>query len=220
IYASQFVISTCKAAATQTQNSEGSHVDRTNPKVDWFFNKNGKWQEEFGKLRQLVLDCGLTEELKWGCPCYTFEKKNIVLIHGFKEYCALLFFKGALLKDAKHILVQQTPNVQAARQIRFTNVREIMKLKPVVKAYIREAIDVEKAGSKVTLKKTPQFKIADEFREELEKNPALKKAFKALTPGRQRGYLLYFSQPKQAKTRAARVEKSVPQILRGKGLND
>jgi len=195
-------------------------VDRTNPKVDWFFNKNGKWQEEFGKLRQLVLDCGLTEELKWGCPCYTFEKKNIVLIHGFKEYCALLFFKGALLKDAKHILVQQTPNVQAARQIRFTNVREIMKLKPVVKAYIREAIDVEKAGSKVTLKKTPQFKIADEFREELEKNPALKKAFKALTPGRQRGYLLYFSQPKQAKTRAARVEKSVPQILRGKGLND
>ncbi len=195
-------------------------MDRTNPKVDWFFNKNGKWQEEFGKLRQLVLDCGLTEELKWGCPCYTFEKKNIVLIHGFKEYCALLFFKGALLKDAKHILVQQTPNVQAARQIRFTNVREIMKLKPVVKAYIREAIDVEKAGSKVTLKKTPQFKIADEFREELEKNPALKKAFKALTPGRQRGYLLYFSQPKQAKTRAARVEKSVPQILRGKGLND
>jgi len=195
-------------------------MNRTNPKVDWFFNKATKWQEEYAKLRTIVLDCGLTEELKWGCPCYTFEKRNIVLIHGFKEYCALLFFKGALLKDPKGILIQQTENVQAARQIRFTNTREIIKLSASLKAYIKDALQVEKTGLKVNLKKTAEFKMPDEFKTRLDKIPGLKKAFNALTPGRQRGYLLYFSQPKQSKTRQARVEKSVPQILTGKGLND
>ena len=191
-----------------------------NPKVDWFFNKAGKWQQEFGKLRKVILDCGLTEELKWGCPCYTFEKRNIVLMHGFKEYCALLFFKGALLKDARGILIQQTKNVQSARQIRFTNVREIAKLKPILKAYIHEAIEVEQAGLKVNFKKTSDFKLPEEFQKKLDEMPALKKAFKALTPGRQRAYIFYFSQPKQSRTREARVEKSTPQILNGKGLND
>jgi uncharacterized protein YdeI (YjbR/CyaY-like superfamily) len=192
----------------------------TNPKVDWFFTKAKQWQEEFEKLRKIILDCGLIEELKWGCPCYTFEKRNIVLMHGFKEYCALLFFKGALLKDPKRILIQQTENVQAARQIRFTSIREIVKLQPVLKAYIKEAIEVERAGVKVPLKKTNEFNVAEEFQSRLDKNPALKKAFKALTPGRQRGYLLYFSAPKQSKTRESRIEKHIPQILIGKGLND
>jgi len=191
-----------------------------NPKVDFFFRKAKKWQEEFEKLRMIILDCGLTEELKWGVPCYTFEKRNIVLIHGFKEYCALLFFKGALLNDANGILVQQTKNVQAARQIRFTGVREIVKLKPVLKAYIYEAIEVEKAGLKVPFKKTKEFSMPEEFQNKLNENPALKKAFNALTPGRQRAYLLYFSAPKQSKTRESRVEKSMRQILNGKGLND
>jgi len=191
-----------------------------NPKVDWFFDKPGKWQEAYEKLRTIVLDCGLTEELKWGCPCYTSEKRNIVLIHGFKEYCALLFFKGALLKDPKGILIQQTENVQAARQVRFTTVNEIVKLKATLKAYIKEAIQVEKAGVKLNLKKTSEFKMPEEFKNKLSETPGLKKAFGALTPGRQRGYLLYFSAPKQSKTREARIEKSVPQILRGKGLDD
>ncbi len=191
-----------------------------NPKVDFYFNKAKEWQEEFEQLRMIVLDCGLTEELKWGVPCYTFEKRNIVLIHGFKEYCALLFVKGALLNDAKGILITQTENVQAARQIRFTNVREIVKMKPVLKAYIHEAIEVEKAGLKVPLKKTKEFDIPDEFQNKLNKNPALKKAFKALTPGRQRGYIHYFSAPKQSKTRESRVEKCIEKILNGKGLND
>ncbi len=195
-------------------------MNSMNPKVDFYFDKAKKWQEEFEKLRMIMLHCGLTEELKWGCPCYTFEKRNIVLMHGFKEYCALLFFKGALLNDAKGILVQQTENVQAARQIRFTNVREIAKLKPILKAYIYEAVEVEKAGLKVNLKKTSEFKVAEEFQHKLDELPALKKAFKALTPGRQRGYILYFSQPKQSKTRASRVEKCMPQIFNGKGLND
>jgi uncharacterized protein YdeI (YjbR/CyaY-like superfamily) len=195
-------------------------MNSMNPKVDFYFNKAKKWQEEFEKLRMIILDCGLTEELKWGCPCYTFEKRNIVLIHGFKEYCALLFFKGALLNDAKGILIQQTKNVQAARQIRFTNVREIVKLKPVLKDYIHEAIEVERAGLKVPFKKAKEFDIPEEFQNELNKNPALRKAFNALTPGRQRAYLLYFSQPKQSKTRESRVEKYTPQILNGKGLND
>jgi len=194
-------------------------MNRTNPKVDWFF-KAKKWQEEFEKLRMICLDSELTEELKWGCPCYTFQKRNIVLIHGFKEYCALLFFKGALLKDAKRILIQQTENVQSARQIRFTNVRQIVKLKPILKAYIKEAIEVEKAGLKVSLKKTSDFNTPEEFRNKLDEMPALKTAFDALTPGRQRAYLFYFSQPKQSKTRASRVEKCMPQILIGKGLND
>ena len=191
-----------------------------NPKVDEYLGKAKKWQEEFEKLRMIILDCGLTEELKWGCPCYTFEKSNIVLIHGFKEYCALLFFKGALLKDPKGILIQQTENVQAGRQIRFTNVREIVKMKTVLKAYIHEAIEVEKAGLKVKYKKTSEFKIPEEFQNTLDATPALKNAFDALTPGRQRAYLFYFSQPKQSKTRASRVEKCMRQILNGKGLDD
>ena len=191
-----------------------------NPKVDFYFNKAKQWQEEFQKLRTIVLDCGLTEELKWGVPCYTFQKSNIVLIHVFKEYCALLFFKGALLNDANGILIQQTKNVQAARQIRFTNVREIVKMKTILKAYIHEAIEVEKAGLKVNFKKTTEFIIPEEFQNKLAEIPALKTAFKALTPGRQRAYILYFSAPKQSKTREARVEKCLQQILNGKGLND
>jgi uncharacterized protein YdeI (YjbR/CyaY-like superfamily) len=195
-------------------------MNSMNPKVDEYLRKTKKWREEFEKLRTIILDCGLTEELKWGCPCYTFEKSNIVLIHGFKEYCALLFFKGALLKDANGILIQQTENVQAGRQIRFTNVREIVKIKTILKAYIHEAIDVEKAGLKVNYKKTSEFKVPEEFQNKLDETPALKKAFDALTPGRQRGYIFYFSQPKQSKTRASRVEKCMQQILNGKGLND
>ncbi len=195
-------------------------MNEMNPKVDFFFKKAKKWQQEFEKLRTLALDCGLTEELKWGCPCYTFQERNIVLIHGFKEYCALLFFKGALLKDPKDILIQQTKNVQAARQIRFTSVQEIVKLKPTLKTYLKEAIAVEKAGLKVNLKKTAEFTLPDEFQSKLAEVPGLKRAFTALTPGRQRGYLLYFSQPKQAKTRESRVEKCVQQILLGKGLDD
>jgi uncharacterized protein YdeI (YjbR/CyaY-like superfamily) len=201
-----------------------------NPKVDFFFDKAkaGIWQEEFKKLRLIILDClpgakgELIEELKWGQPCYTYENRNIVLIHGFKDYCALLFFKGALLKDAKGILIQQTENVQAARQIRFTNVREIGKLEKILKDYIYEAIAVEKAGLKVDLKKTAEFKIPEEFQSKLSAkgDRALKAAFDALTPGRQRAYILYFSAPKQSKTRTARIEKCIPQILKGKGLND
>jgi uncharacterized protein YdeI (YjbR/CyaY-like superfamily) len=191
-----------------------------NPEVDWFFTKSKKWQEEVEKLRTIILDCPLTEELKWGCPCYTFRKSNIVLIHVFKEYCALLFFKGALLKDADDILTQQTENVQAARQIRFTNVREITQMEPILRDYIHEAIDVEKAGLKVKLKKTSEFKISEEFQKKLDAIPALKTAFDGLTPGRQRAYLLYFSRAKQSKTRQSRVEKCMKRILKGKGLND
>ena len=191
-----------------------------NPKVNWYFTKAGQWQKEFEKLRKIVLGCDLTEELKWGHPCYSFGKSNIVLMHGFKEYCALLFFKGALLKDDKGILVQQTENVQAARQIRFINVREIAKMEKTLKAYIYEAIEVEEAGLKVHFKKATEFKVAEEFQNKLDKNKALKTAFYALTPGRQRGYMLYFSAAKQTKTRESRVEKYVPQILKGKGLED
>ena len=191
-----------------------------NPKVDQYLRRAKKWQKEMEKLRRISLGCGLTEELKWGKPCYTFQNSNIVLIHGFKEYCALLFFKGALLKDAKGILVQQTKNVQAARQIRFTNVREIDKIEPILKAYIKEAIEVEKAGLKVDYKKTADFAIPEEFQNKLDEIPALKTAFDALTPGRQRGYILYFSAPKQSKTRESRIEKCMQQILNGKGLND
>jgi uncharacterized protein YdeI (YjbR/CyaY-like superfamily) len=191
-----------------------------NPKVDIFISKARKWRKEFEKLRTIILDCGLTEELKWGQPCYTFQKSNIVLIHGFKEYCALLFFKGALLHDTEGILIRQTENVQAARQIRFTNVREIVKMKSVLKAYIYEAIEVEKAGLKVKMKKTSDFKVPREFQNKLDEIPALKTAFDTLTPGRQRAYLFYFSQPKQSKTRVSRVEKYIQHILNGKGLND
>ncbi|MDO6434848.1 YdeI family protein [Flavitalea sp. BT771] len=191
-----------------------------NPKVDFYFDKAKTWQKELEQLRTIVLDCGLTEELKWGVPCYTLGKSNIVLIHVFKEYCALLFFKGALLNDAKGILIQQTENVQAARQIRFTNLREIVKLEATLKAYIYEAIEVEKAGLQVKLKRTAEFPIPEEFQKKLDKNRALKTAFEALTPGRQRAYLLHFSAPKQSKTRESRIEKSLKQILSGKGLND
>ena len=191
-----------------------------NPKVDFYFSKSKKWQEELEKLRTIILDCQLTEELKWGVPCYTFQKSNIVLIHEFKEYCAILFVKGVLLKDARGILIQQTENVQAARQIRFTNVREIVEIEPILKAYIYEAIAVEKAGLKVNYKKATEFIIPEEFQYKLDEIPALKTAFGALTPGRQRAYILYFSAPKQSKTRESKVEKSMQQILNGKGLND
>lgn len=193
---------------------------RMNPKVDEFLNKSKKWKEEYEKLRKIVLDCELTEEFKWMHPCYTFEKKNIVLIHGFKEYFALLFHKGALLQDAHGILIQQTENVQAARQIRFTNVQEIVEMESILKAYIYEAIEVEKAGLKVDLKQTTEYIIPEEFQKKLDETPALKIAFEGLTPGRQREYILYFSKAKQSKTRESRVEKYMHQILDGKGLND
>jgi len=191
-----------------------------NPKVDFYFDKDTKWQKEEEQLRKIVLSCGLEEELKWGHPCYTSEKRNIVLIHAFKEYCALLFFKGALMNDPNGILIQQTENVQVGRQVRFTNLKEIVKLAPTLKAYIYEAIEIEKAGLKVKLKKTTEFPMPEEFKKILNKNAALKTAFKALTPGRQRGYLLYFSQAKQSTTREARIEKYTKAILNGKGLND
>src|SRR6266496_3874501 len=184
-----------------------------NAKVDWFFNKDTKWQKEYEKLRTIILDCGLNEELKWGCPCYTFQNRNIVLIHGFKEYCAVLFFKGVLLNDPNGILIQQTKNVQSARQIRFTNVGEIVKKEKILKAYVYEAIEIERAGLKWTLKKTSEYKIPEEFQKKLDKKAALKKAFDELTPGRQRAYIFYFSQPKQSKTRESRIEKYTKQIL-------
>jgi len=195
-------------------------MNTTNPKVDFFFDKPTRWKEEFKKLRMIILDCGLNEELKWGQPCYTFKKSNIVLIHGFKEYCALLFFKGALLQDTHGILIQQTENVQSARQIRFTDIGEIEKLETILKAHIYEAVEVEKAGLKVTYKKTSEYEIPEEFQTKLDEMPELKTAFKALTPGRQRAYLFYFAQPKQSKTRESRIEKYMEQILDGKGLSD
>lgn len=191
-----------------------------NPKVDAFLMKTKTWKAEFEKLRKIILDCQLVEELKWGTPCYTFQNTNLVLMHGFKEYCALLFFKGALLKDPNGILIQQTENVQAARQIRFASVNDIIAQTPVLKAYINEAIDVEKSGLTVQFKKTSEFSLPEEFQTILKDMPALKKAFDALTPGRQRTYILHFSAPKQAKTRTARVEKAIERILEGKGLND
>ena len=194
-------------------------MNTMNPKVDVFFSKAKKWREEFETLRRIILDCRLTEELRWGKPCYTFQNSNIVLIHGFKEYCALLFMKGALLKDANGILIQQTKNVQAARQIRFTNVREIAGMETILKAYVQEAIAVEKTGLKVNYKKNPE-PVPEELQNKLDEIPALKTAFDALTPGRQRAYILYFSAAKQSKTRESRVEKCMPQILNGKGLDD
>lgn len=191
-----------------------------NPKVDWFFNKPSKWQDAYSELRTLILDCKLIEELKWGCPCYTNGKGNIILIHGFKDYCALLFMQGALLKDPKKILVQQTENVQSARQIRFKSVEEILKNKAILKAYIKEAILLDKSGLKVELKKTTEYKIPVEFQTVLDDMPELKIAFKSLTPGRQRGYLLYFSSAKQQSTRESRIEKYLQKILDGKGLED
>lgn len=195
-------------------------MNTTNPKVDAFIRKAKQWQEEYEQLRIIILDCGLTEEFKWRNPCYTLQGKNIVLMHGFKDYCALLFFKGALFKDPMGILIQQTENVQAARQIRFTNVDEIAEMEPIIKAYIDEAVEVEKAGLEVDFKETAEFNMPPEFQAKLDENPELKTAFEALTPGRQRAYLLYFSGAKQSKTRTSRIEKYWQRILDGKGLND
>ena len=195
-------------------------MHQTNPKVDAVLAKVTKWQREFEKLRTIALDCKLSEELKWGQPCFTHQNRNIVLIHGFKEYCAYLFFKGALMKDPNGILIQQTENVQAARQIRFTNVREIASMNAVLKTYILNAIEVEESGLKVSLKKTLDFDVPEEFRRKLDEIPALKTAFDELTPGRQKAYLLHFSSPKQSKTKESRIEKCLPQILKGVGLND
>ena len=206
--------------ATQPSNPEKHFVNRMNPKVDFYFDKATQWQKELKKLREIVLECELHEELKWGVPCYTFQKSNIVLIHAFKEYCALLFHKGVLLTDANSILVQQTENVQAARQIRFSSLQQIDEMESILKTYIYEAIEVERAGLEVEFKDTSEFIIPEEFQTKLDESPSLKSAFDALTPGRQRGYILYFSAPKQSKTRTSRVEKSLPQILDGKGLND
>ncbi|MFJ5771630.1 YdeI family protein [Psychrobacillus sp. NPDC093180] len=191
-----------------------------NPKVDEFIGKSNKWKKEYEQLRSIVLDCGLTEEFKWMHPCYTLENKNILLIHGFKEYCAVLFHKGALLKDTQGILIQQTENVQAARQIRFTNMEEIIEMDAILKKYIKEAIEVEQAGLEVNLKKHTEFIIPDELQHKFEEIGDLKSAFEALTPGRQRAYILYFSEAKQSKTRTARVEKYTKKILDGKGLKD
>lgn len=195
-------------------------INSKNPKVDAFINRAKKWQQEFELLRSIVLDCELTEELKWGVPCYTHDATNVVLIHGFKDYCALLFFKGALINNTDGILIQQTKNVQAGRQIRFSSLKEISSKRRVIKSYINQAIEIEKAGLKVNLKKTNEFSIPDEFQKKLKERPALKTAFKSLTPGRQRAYILYFSAAKQSKTREARIEKYSPQILNGKGLHD
>ena len=192
----------------------------TNPKVDFFFSKTTQWKEEYKKLRTIALSCGLVEELKWGTPCYTFQGNNIVLIHGFKEYCALLFFKGALMSNADGLRIQQTENVQSARQMRFINLQQIIEQEATIKVYIYEAIEIEKAGLKVTLKKTSDYPVPKEFQEKLASSPALKAAFEALTPGRQKGYLFHFGQAKQSKTREARIEKYIPKILEGKGLED
>ena len=194
--------------------------DKMNPKTDFFFKKTGKWQQAYAELRNILLDCHLNEELKWGVPCYSFENNNIVLMHGFKDYCALLFMKGTLLNDPLGILVQQTENVQSARQIRFTDVDEIVEMENVLKGYITNAIEVEKAGLKVEFKKTSEFTVPNELQEKFAENPALKTAFETLTPGRQRGYVLHFSAPKQSKTRVSRIEKYIPKILDGKGLDD
>jgi uncharacterized protein YdeI (YjbR/CyaY-like superfamily) len=191
-----------------------------NPKVDEFLNKAKKWQKEMRKLRMIILDCGLIEELKWRQPCYTFQESNIVIIGGFKEYCALMFFKGVLLKDPNNILIRQTENVQASRQIRFINVQEIIEMESILKSYIYEAIEIEKSGLEIDFKETREFVIPEELQRKLNENASLKRAFEALTPGRQRAYILYFSSPKQSKTRESRIKKYVEQILNGKGLND
>ena len=195
-------------------------MNKKNPGVDEFYDSAGQWQAEFRELRKIVLDSPLNEELKWGVPCYSFNGNNVILVHGFRKYCALLFVKGALLKDVNGILVKQTENVQAGRQIRFTSVQEIVEIEPVIKAYVQEAIEIEKAGLKVEFKPTSEFTVPEEFQKKLDESPTLKTAFHTLTPGRQRAYLLYFSQPKQLKTRESRVEKYIPHILNGKGLND
>lgn len=191
-----------------------------NPKVDFYFQKNTQWQKELEQLRTIILDCGLKEELKWGSPTYTLNNNNIVLLHVFKSYCAILFFKGALLSDPDNILIQQTENTQATKQIRFTNVMEVIEMEPKIKAYVKAAIEIDKAGLKVDFKKTDEFKMPIEFKERLDAVPSLKKAFESLTPGRQRAYLLHFSAPKQSSTRTSRIDKAMNQIMNGKGLND
>lgn|SRR5690606_1552555 len=191
-----------------------------NPKTDFFFQKDSQWKKEYAKLRQLCLDSGLTEELKWGVPCYTWKEKNVVLIHGFKEYCALLFHKGVLLDDPENLLIQQTENVQSARQMRFTRLKDIVDMEDVIKKYLGKAIEVEKSGQTVELKKTKEYAVPEEFQSRLDENPSLKDSFNSLTPGRQRGYLLYFSSAKRSQTREARVEKYIPKIMDGLGLDD
>ena len=193
---------------------------QTNPKVDAFMDRTTEWHDEIAALRQVILDCDLTEDFKWGWPCYSVDRKNVVLIHGFKDYCALLLFKGALMKDPEGILVQQTENVQAARQIRFSDLREIRRMDNILKQYIHQAVEIERAGLKVDFKKTAAFSVPEEFQARLDASPKLKAAFEALTPGRQRGYLLHFSSAKQPKTREARIEKCIPRIFEGKGLDD
>jgi len=195
-------------------------MSATNPKVDWYFDKAEAWQEEIKLLRNIILDCNLTEELKWGVPTYTYQNNNIVMIHTFKKYCAILFPKGVLLKDKKGVLIQQTENVQSARQIRFTNVQEVSGLRNEIKEYIFEACEIEDLGLKVEYKKTKDFEIPEEFQCALDENSQLKSAFESLTPGRQRAYLFYFSQAKESKTRMARVKKYTEHILSGKGLDD
>jgi uncharacterized protein YdeI (YjbR/CyaY-like superfamily) len=195
-------------------------MNKTNPEVDAYLNKVQQWQDELRELRRIVLECQLTEELKWRQPCYTFQKANVVIIQGFKDYCALMFFKGALLQDTDGILIKPGRNTQAGRQVRFTNVREIVEMEAILKAYIQAAVDVERAGLQVKLKKTSDFEIPEEFQAKLDEVPGLKTAFEGLTPGRQRGYLHYFSSAKQSKTRASRVERHMQRILDGKGLND
>ena len=193
---------------------------QTNPKVDAFMDRTTEWHDEIAALRQVILDCDLTEDFKWGWPCYSVDRKNVVLIHGFKDYCALLLFKGALMKDPEGILVQQTENVQAARQIRFSDLREIRRMDNILRQYIHQAVEIERAGLKVDFKKTAAFSVPEEFQARLDATPKLKAAFEALTPGRQRGYLLHFSSAKQPKTREARIEKYIPRIFEGKGLDD
>jgi uncharacterized protein YdeI (YjbR/CyaY-like superfamily) len=195
-------------------------MNQTNLKADALFNKAKKWQEEMKELRAIVLDCQLTEEIKWYQPCYTFENNNVVIISAFKEYCALNFFKGALIKDPEGVLIAPSENVQSGRQMRFISVDQIIEMEPIIKAYLSEAIEVEKAGLKVEYKQTSEYEFPEELQQKLDENPALKKAFESLTPGRQRGYLLYFSAPKQSKTRAARIDKYTERIFNGKGLND
>ena len=191
-----------------------------NQKVNWFFDKDTKWQKEYKTLRAIIVDCGLTEELKWGCPCYTFKGNNIVLIHGFKDYCALLFHKGVLLNDTDKLLIQQTENVQSARQIRFTNMDEINELEQTIRTYVFEAVEVEKAGLEVKMKKTSEYEKPEELEQAFNEDPNFKTAFDSLTPGRQRGDFLHFSEAKQSKTRTSRIEKAKPKIFDGKGYNE
>jgi len=191
-----------------------------NTKVDEYIRNSKKWRDEFTKLREIILEAPLSEDFKWKVPCYTYEGSNVVMIHGFKEYCAILFVKGSLLKDPENVIIQQTVNVQAARQVRFTNINEVESLAPILREYVLEAIEIEKSGAAVDYKKNTDFDIPAELQSKFEEMPLLKTAFSELTPGRQRGYILHFSQPKQSKTRVARIENSMQKIMEGKGLND